>query len=470
MNKDNAKIVIDAGHGGSDNGASGNGIVEKNLTLAISDYMYDRFRELGVPVVMTRTGDETLNPTERVARSKNAFGSTPDVLLISNHINASANQNADGAEVIYALRNTDTLPNLILDELKKEGQNVRYAYQRRLPSDTSKDYYFMLRDTNPMHSIIVEYGFLDSPGDDPSQLKKDYKLYAEAVVRAVMQYLNLPYTPVPGSGYYTVQSGDSLWSIAKKFNTTVDLLKAANNLSSNALRVGQSLKIPSPAEEPDTGDFIVYVVSNGDTLYKIANNYGTTVSALMSYNNLTSPNLSVGQQILIPRSDINKEPSGTENDIIYTVQSGDSLWSIANMYNTTVSELKNYNNLTSDSLSIGQQLKIPHGSTVNPPNDQVTGTNEITYMVKSGDSLWSIANRYNTTANDLMQYNNLKTNLLNIGQIIRIPNTSGTTTYVVKSGDSLWSIANRYNTSVANIKAKNNLTSDNLSIGQVLTI
>lgn len=203
--------ITGASHGGSDNGASGNGIIEKNLTLAISDYMYDRFRELGVPVVMTRTGDETLNPTERVSRSKNAFGSTPDVLLISNHINASANQNADGAEVIYALRNTDTLPNLILDELKKEGQNVRYAYQRRLPSDTSKDYYFMLRDTNPMQSIIVEYGFLDSPGDDPSQLKNDYKLYAEAVVRAVMQYLNLPYTPVPGSGYYTVQSGDTIF-------------------------------------------------------------------------------------------------------------------------------------------------------------------------------------------------------------------------------------------------------------------
>ncbi|MEI3530169.1 MAG: LysM peptidoglycan-binding domain-containing protein [Bacilli bacterium] len=470
MNKEDVRIVIDAGHGGDDNGASGNGIIEKDLTLAISDYMYDRFKELGVQVAMTRTTDETLSPSERVARSKNAFGANSDVLLISNHINASANQNADGAEVIYALRNTDTLPNLILEELKKEGQNVRYAYQRRLPSDTSKDYYFMLRDTNPMHSIIVEYGFLDSPGDDPSQLKNDYKLYAEAVVRAVMEYLNLPYTPVPGSGYYTVQSGDSLWSIAKKFNTTVDLLKATNNLSSNALRVGQLLKIPSPAEDPDTGDFIVYVVSSGDTLYKIANNYGTTVSALMSYNNLTSPNLSIGQQILIPRSDINQEPSGSEDNIIYTVQSGDSLWSIANMYNTTVSELKNYNNLISDSLSIGQQLKIPRGSTVTPPNDQVTGSGDITYVVKSGDSLWSIASRYNTTANNLMQYNNLKTNLLSIGQILKIPNISNSNTYVVKSGDSLWSIANRYNTTVSAIKAKNNLTSDNLSIGQVLNI
>ena len=82
------KIVIDAGHGGDDPGASGNNIIEKDLNLAISDYMYDRFRELGIPVKMTRTSDETLSPTERVNRVLNAFGNDDDVLVISNHINA----------------------------------------------------------------------------------------------------------------------------------------------------------------------------------------------------------------------------------------------------------------------------------------------------------------------------------------------------------------------------------------------
>ncbi len=88
MNNSNAKIVIDAGHGGTDGGATGNGIIEKDLTLDISNYMYDRFRELGIPVVMTRTTDETLSPSERTTRSKNAFGANRDVILISNHINA----------------------------------------------------------------------------------------------------------------------------------------------------------------------------------------------------------------------------------------------------------------------------------------------------------------------------------------------------------------------------------------------
>ena len=84
----NYKIVIDAGHGGSDNGASGNGIIEKNLTLDISNYMYDLFKELDIPVKMTRTTDETLSPSERVERILAAYGDNPNVIVISNHINA----------------------------------------------------------------------------------------------------------------------------------------------------------------------------------------------------------------------------------------------------------------------------------------------------------------------------------------------------------------------------------------------
>ena len=82
------KIVIDPGHGGSDNGASGNGIIEKNLTLDISKYMYDQFDKLGIPVSITRTTDETLTPTERVERRLAPYGNSSDVIVISNHINA----------------------------------------------------------------------------------------------------------------------------------------------------------------------------------------------------------------------------------------------------------------------------------------------------------------------------------------------------------------------------------------------
>lgn len=86
--KDLIGIVIDPGHGGDDPGASGNGIVEKNLTLEISKYMYDRFKELGIPVYITRDSDETLSPSERVNRILNAFGNSKNVIVVSNHINA----------------------------------------------------------------------------------------------------------------------------------------------------------------------------------------------------------------------------------------------------------------------------------------------------------------------------------------------------------------------------------------------
>ena len=82
------KVVIDAGHGGTDSGAVGNGIIEKNLTLDISKYMFDRFNDLGVPVKMTRTTDETLGPDIRPKRVLNQFGNSKDVIVISNHINA----------------------------------------------------------------------------------------------------------------------------------------------------------------------------------------------------------------------------------------------------------------------------------------------------------------------------------------------------------------------------------------------
>ena len=77
------KIVIDPGHGGTDSGASGNDIIEKNMTLAISRIMYDELKRLGIPVYITRETDETLSPTQRINRIKNAFGGDDNVIAVS---------------------------------------------------------------------------------------------------------------------------------------------------------------------------------------------------------------------------------------------------------------------------------------------------------------------------------------------------------------------------------------------------
>ena len=403
-NEDRAvrKVIIDPGHGGTDSGATGNNLLEKDYNLLISKYMYDRFKELGVPVAITRDSDTTLSPTDRVNTILNKFGNSSDVILISNHVNSGG---GEGAEVIYALRNRDTLARRILENIGAAGQETRKYYQRRLPSDTSKDYYFIHRNTGNLEPLIVEYGFIDNT-KDVEFLKENYKELAEAVISAVANYIGVPYKAPNGliTNTYVVQKGDTLYSIANKLGTTVSELKKENNLTSNTLQIGEVLRIPTKEiyEEEEN----IYIVKKGDSLYSIANKYNTTVDELKRINNLTSNILSIGQVLKLPSdkaSNVEKE----ENTISYTVQKGDSLYSIARKYNTTIDRIKDLNNLTTNLLSIGQVLLIP------------TDTNlETTYTVQKGDSLYSIAKKYNTTVNRLKQLNNLTSNLLSIGQIL----------------------------------------------------
>lgn len=333
------KVVIDSGHGGVDGGSSGNGILEKEYTLKISNYIKKRLDELGIENAMTRTSDELLDQSTRPKKAQSFFGKGNDVIVLSNHLNAGG---GDGAEIIYALRNTDALSKLIAKELESSGQNVRKYYQRRLPSNPSKDYYYLLRDTPNNETLIVEYGFLDSTGDDVNLIKNNWEDLAEAVVKALANYIGVPYSLNEDSDYYVVKKGDSLWSIAKKYNMTVDELKSINNLKSNLLSIGQRLKIKEGNDNQN-----IYIVKKGDTLYKIANMYGTTVDNLKALNNLKNNILSIGQKLIVPSK--NK---------IYIVQKGDSLWSIARKYDTTVDSIKRNNNLSTNVLQIGQKLKI----------------------------------------------------------------------------------------------------------------
>ena len=402
----NYKIVVDAGHGGVDPGAVSGGLQEKDFNLRAARYMANRFEELGIPVKLTRDSDETLPKQERIRRILNAFGNRDDVILISNHINAGG---GDGAEVIYALRNNENLSKAVLNNIAREGQNIRGYYQRRLPSDPSKDYYFIHRETGRLEPILVEYGFIDSPKDDVVQLQNNIDNYAEAVVKAVADYIGVPYTaPGVNSNTYVVRRGDSLYSIASRLGVSVEALKSANGISGNLITIGQVLTIPS-SNDKVPGDYVVYTVKRGDSLWNIANQYNVSVNDIVDYNNLGTTLLQVGQQLLIPTGGVDMPTEDDEMGITYVVKSGDSLWSIAKRYDISVDELKNANNLTSNLLTIGQELVIP----------QTSGYK--TYIVKSGDSLYKIARDNNVNVNDLISLNNLNSTVLQIGQQLLIP-------------------------------------------------
>lgn len=381
--------------------------------------MYKRLQELGIPSTIVRNTDETLERKERINRIMNAYGNSPDVIMISNHINAGG---GEGTEIVYALRNNPTLAEMALDNIGAAGQIERKVYQRRLPENPNKDYYFIIRDTGNLESLLVEYGFIDN-ANDASKLQNNLTDYVEGVVKAIADYANIPYIP-PTTDivevYYTVKRGDTLYSIASQFSTTVQKLKSLNNLTSNNLQIGQVLLVT----EKTYPDVSTYTVEKGDTLYGIANKFSTTVQDIKKINNLTTNTLLPGQQIYIPTPSTPTPTQPTNPPVpqepetpylIYTIQRGDSLWKISQKYDIPVNDIIAFNNLSSVNLQIGDELRIP----ITHQEDNTS--NQFSYTVKKGDTLWSIAKQFNASVDSIKTTNNLASNLLTLGQTLIIP-------------------------------------------------
>lgn len=222
------QIIIDPGHGGFDpGGGTNNYFKEKDINLLISKYQDARFKELGINSKLVRSSDETLTPKARIDRISSFNPSSSDI-LISNHVNTGGDI---GGEVIYSVRGTNQLPNIIANNLKSTGLGIRNVYQRK--NRLGKDFYFIQRDTIPNNAVIIEYGFADNDIDS-NRLRFEWPSLAESVVKSIANYLNVPYTK-SNITTYVVKENDSLYSIANKFNTTIEKIKKNNNLKSNEI-------------------------------------------------------------------------------------------------------------------------------------------------------------------------------------------------------------------------------------------
>ena len=251
-----------------------------------------------------------------------------------------------------------------------------------------------------------------------------------------------------------------------------------------------------------------YTVQSGDTLSGIAVEYNTTTATLTSLNNLSNPNLIyVGQRLLVKSASTSAASSATStatstasatstssttSATTYTVKSGDTLSSIASSHNTTTAALTSLNSLANPNLIyVGQVLKLANtttASTSSTSSAASTSSSAMTYTVKSGDTLSSIASSYNTTTSTLTSLNNLSNpNLIYVGQVLKVAGSStivststssssasqATTsgTYTVKAGDTLSSIASSYNTTTAALASANSISNANLIyVGQVLKV
>lgn len=180
-------LIIDAGHGGRDGGANGFGVNEKDWTLRISQYQYERLKALGANVFMTRTSDVTLDPAPRTQKIRSGKYD----YCISNHWNAF-DGSAHGVETIHSIFANSKMANDLCNAIvKATGLHKRRVFSRK---HGNGDYYFMHRNTGSSQTTIIEYAFIDNRNDhNHYRNQTNFIKAAEAVIEVLCKYLGVTY-------------------------------------------------------------------------------------------------------------------------------------------------------------------------------------------------------------------------------------------------------------------------------------
>nr|WP_066389314.1 peptidoglycan endopeptidase [Neobacillus mesonae] len=279
--------------------------------------------------------------------------------------------------------------------------------------------------------------------------------------------LSIAYAGSAHAATYKVQKGDTLSEIASKYNTSVAQIKKLNSLKSDLIHINQTLQVSTAVKTTHASKSATYTVVKGDALIKIANRFDVTVGELKQWNKLASDMIYVGQVLKVSdgastsfttqtvkpaakpsaKPAVPAKPAASTATTFYTVKSGDYLGKIAKTYNTTVANLKSLNGLKSDFIRVGDKLKVPAKTAVKPAvkpatkpvskpvlqapakpaapaiKPQATGY----YLVVGGDTLGKIAVKFGTTIQDLKSQNNLTSDLIYVGQQLKVPSQAGAT-------------------------------------------
>ncbi|KYN82780.1 N-acetylmuramoyl-L-alanine amidase [Vibrio cidicii] len=402
-------IVIDPGHGGEDPGSIGpTRRYEKNATLSISKKIAAELDAVpGIKTQLTRSGDYFVNLNRRVAIAReneahllisihaDAFTSpqprggsvfvlntrranTEIARWVENHEKQS--EILGGAGTAFANVNDKNVNQTLLDLQFSHSQKEGYKLATEILGEMGK--VAKLHNENPINtslavlrspqipSVLVETGFISNPTEEKLLFQRAHQdKLAKAISKAVIKYLqdNPPEGTVFSANakpiWHTVKRGESLSLIAKQYGTTTQAIMRDNKLKSSTLAIGQTLRIDNGAptaaiipEKPNTVETerITHTVGRGEYLGKIAEHYKVSVDDIRKENNLKSDTLWVGQKLKITVS-LKDKPIRK-----HKVVRGEYLSKIAAKYDVSVSSIRSANNLRSDELAVGQILIIPN--------------------------------------------------------------------------------------------------------------
>ncbi len=282
MNNRFNTIIVDPGHGGVDFGFDVGVNYEKDFNLEVGKYIYNRLSSLGFPVYITRVDDETISNFDRFEllnriTDDNNGGS----LVFSVQVD---NENPNNISFIRSINRDEETNKELYDKLNKIGE----VKTKTLPNDEGKDFYAIQRlAPDGSDAIVIEFGY-----DYLNKTKEEKEKISNDIIGQIISYFG---NSNFNNSYdnYIVEKGDSLFKIAKKYDTSINELKKINSLGTDYLVIGQILKVPS-----SNNNF--YIVKKGDSLYSIAKKFNTTVDKIKDINNLISDKLIINQKVIIP--------------------------------------------------------------------------------------------------------------------------------------------------------------------------
>jgi len=256
-------------------------------------------------------------------------------------------------------------------------------------------------------------------------------------------------------------------------NNETILTNKENRTEENTEENTEEKKEVTKKKTTSNESFQTYTVKSGDNLAGIASAYSVSISNIKEWNDLSSDKILVGQKLKI-YSDKKVSSSSKKKATTYTVKSGDNLTEIAGNYNVKVSEIMEWNDLENDIIKEGQVLKLYPPKTT----EKKTSKKTTTYTVKSGDNLTEIAEKFGVTVSNLKEWNNLDNDIIVEGQVLKLYPTkttkketkSKTTYHTVKKGETLAKIADKYDVTIADLKKWNKLKSDTIEVGQKLVV